>query len=172
MFAGGCFWCMESDFERLNGIEEVVSGYAGGHVENPTYKEVTAGTTGHLEVIKVSYNPKKISYKKLLEVFWVNIDPFDDQGQFCDKGEQYKAAIFYSTEKEKELAIESREKISRKFDQPVVTEILPYSKFYEAEEYHQDYYEKKSWRYSFYRGGCGRDDRLKEVWGKKAGGKK
>jgi peptide-methionine (S)-S-oxide reductase len=172
VFAAGCFWCIEADFEAVDGVIEAVSGYMGGELENPTYKQVSAGGTGHKEVVKVIYDPQKISYKELLDVFWVNIDPFDDKGQFCDKGDHYKAAIFYSEPSEQKAAFESKDKVEEELARDVVTEIIPNNYvFYEAEEYHQDYYKKNSWRYGFYRSGCGRDKRLKEVWGEKAGGK-
>ncbi len=167
VFGGGCFWCMESDLEKMKGVESVVSGYSGGHVENPTYKQVSKGGTGHIEVVKVTYDPKKISYAKLLEVFWENVDPFDPDGQFCDKGDQYVAAIFVSNDEEKKLAEETKAKVEEHFGQEVATKILPSAPFYPAEDYHQDYYKENSWRYNFYRKGCGRDDRLEEVWGKK-----
>ncbi len=169
VFAGGCFWCMEKPFESLKGVSAVESGYAGGHLENPTYKEVSRGGTGHIEVVRVTYDPAKVSYRKLLDIFWVNIDPFDPAGQFCDKGSQYRSAIFVASEQERELAQKSLDNVAEKFGREVATEILPAARFYPAEEYHQDYYKKNEWRYGIYRAGCGRDNRLKELWGKKAG---
>lgn len=170
IFAGGCFWCMEKPFESLKGVSAVESGYAGGYVENPTYKQVSKGETGHIEVVRVTYDPKKVSYKKLLKVFWRNIDPFDAEGQFCDKGDQYRSAIFINDDKERQLAEESKADLEKRFGETIATEILHTAPFYRAEEYHQDFYIKNAWKYKFYRGGCGRDKRLKEVWGKEAGG--
>jgi peptide methionine sulfoxide reductase msrA/msrB len=165
-FAGGCFWCTESDFEELPGVLKVISGYTGGHKENPTYKEVSSGTTGHVEAVQVYYDSRKITYEELLDYFWRHIDPTDAEGQFVDRGKQYRSAIFYHSEKQKRLAEESREKlkISRKFNKPIVTEIIPFTKFYKAEEYHQDYYKKHPFKYNFYRSGSGRDVFLKKVW--------
>ena len=165
-FAGGCFWCTESDFEKMPGVFKVISGYTGGHKENPTYKEVSSGTTGHVEAVQVYYDSRKITYEELLDYFWRHIDPTDSEGQFVDRGKQYRSAIFYHSEKQKRLAEESREKlkISRKFNKPIVTEIIPFTKFYRAEEYHQDYYKKHPFKYNFYRSGSGRDDFLKTVW--------
>lgn len=166
LFAGGCFWCMESPFDRLPGVISTISGYSGGQVENPTYKEVSSGKTGHSEVVQVTYAPTLITYEKLLEVFWHNIDPFDKEGQFCDKGNQYKAVIFYGNEHEKQLAEASKQATAAKFPkQQIVTEIKPAQKFYPAEDYHQDYYLNNPKRYKFYRFTCGRDQRLEEIWG-------
>jgi peptide-methionine (S)-S-oxide reductase len=170
-FAGGCFWCMEPPYDELAGVISTVSGYAGGDVENPTYEQVSSGTTGHKEVVQVTYDDDKISYQDLLDVFWVNVDPLDDGGQFCDRGSQYLSGIFYHNEEQKRLTLASREKVSKGFDQPVETFVEPLDAFYPAEEYHQGYYEKKPLRYNFYRSGCGRDARLKAVWGDKAKGK-
>lgn len=169
-FAGGCFWCMEPPFEQLEGVSKVVSGYTGGHKENPTYEEVTTGKTGHYEAVQIVYNPVKISYEELLEVFWRNIDPADSTGQFVDKGSQYRTAIFYHNKEQKEAAVKSRKVLeeSGKFSDPIVTEILPASKFYEAEEFHQDYFKKRAQNYKFYRAGSGRDEFLNRHWrGKK-----
>lgn len=165
-FAGGCFWCTEADFEKLPGVVKVVSGYTGGHKEDPFYKEVSAGTTGHVEAIQVFYDPEKISYNELLDYFWRHIDPTDAGGQFVDRGSQYRSAIFYHNEEEKRLAEKSKEKLdnSGRFKKPIVTEIIPFMKFYEAEEYHQDYYKKHPWKYKFYRNDSGRDKFFKEVW--------
>jgi peptide-methionine (S)-S-oxide reductase len=165
IFAGGCFWCMEPPFDKTEGVLSTMSGYTGGQAENPTYEEVSAGRTGHYEAVKIEYDPAKISYEKLLDVFWPNVDPFDASGQFCDKGQQYRAAIFYATEEEKSLAEESKRRIEQKLGKTVATEVLPASAFYPAEDYHQDYYVKNPIRYRFYRYGCGRDARLKAVWG-------
>ncbi len=165
IFAGGCFWCMEGPYDALSGVMSTIAGYSGGQVANPTYKEVSNGKTGHSEVLQVTYDPAKVSYEKLLEVFWQNIDPFDDQGQFCDKGEQYKAVIFYRDEKEKQLAEASKKAVAAKFpEQNVVTSIKPAAKFFPAEDYHQDYYLNNPNKYEFYRFSCGRDRRLEEVW--------
>ncbi len=171
-FAGGCFWCMEPPFENLSGVVSVTSGYMGGFKKNPTYEEVSAGTTGHAESIRILYNPKKISYAKLLEVFWHNIDPTAKDQQFCDAGTQYRSAIFYRTKEQKHLAEESKRKLEKmaQFTGKIVTEITPASIFYPAEEYHQDYYKKNPVRYKSYRTGCGRDRRLKELWGELASG--
>jgi peptide-methionine (S)-S-oxide reductase len=167
IFAGGCFWCMEPPYDKLDGVISTTSGYSGGDQANPTYHEVSSGETGHYEVVRVEYDPAKVSYKKLLDVFWHNVDPFDAQGQFCDHGPQYRAAIFYGNEEEKRLAEESKAELqaSKHFKEPIVTEILPAKTFYPAEDYHQDYYLKNPLRYKFYRFNCRRDARLDEVWG-------
>jgi peptide methionine sulfoxide reductase msrA/msrB len=167
-FAGGCFWCTEADFEKLPGVVKVISGYTGGHKENPTYEEVSSGTTGHVEAVQVYYDPKKITYDGLLDYFWKHIDPTDAGGQFVDRGAQYRSVIFYQNEEEKRLAEESKENLAKsgRFKKPIVTEILPLRKFYEAEDYHQDYYKKHPFKYRFYRSSSGRDKFLKEVWGK------
>lgn len=164
IFAGGCFWCMQPPYDALKskGVLKTTAGYTGGTKDNPTYEEVSAGTTGHREVIQIDYDAKKISYKELLKIFWVNIDPFDGAGQFCDKGEQYTSAIYYMNESQKADAEASKPKGK------IATVILPAKKFFPAESYHQDYYLKNPLRYSFYRYNCGRDKRLKEVWGKSA----
>ncbi|MGH9462084.1 MAG: peptide-methionine (S)-S-oxide reductase MsrA, partial [Vicinamibacteria bacterium] len=163
----GCFWCMEEAFEKVEGVSAVVSGYVGGTKENPTYEEVSAGGTGHFEAIEVQYDPATVGYDKLLEVFWHNIDPTDGAGQFCDKGTQYRAAIFYKDEEEKRLAEESKAALeaAKPFAEPIATEILPASTFYAAEGYHQDYYKKNPIRYRYYKWGCGRAQRLEELWG-------
>jgi peptide methionine sulfoxide reductase msrA/msrB len=167
-FAGGCFWCSEADFEKLPGVVKVVSGYTGGQKENPTYAEVSSGKTGHVEAIQVYYDPSKISYEELLDTLWKHIDPTDGGGQFVDRGPQYRSAIFYHDEEQKKLAEKSKEALGKsgKFNKPIVTEILQFTKFYEAEEYHQDYYKNHSLRYRFYRHGSGRDQFLERVWGK------
>jgi len=167
-FAGGCFWCTEADFEKLPGVVKVVSGYTGGQKENPTYAEVSSGKTGHVEAVQIYYDPSKISYEELLDTLWKHIDPTDAGGQFADRGGQYRSAIFYHDDEQKRLAEKSKEALGKsgKFNKPIVTEILPFTKFYEAEEYHQDYYKNHSLRYSFYRDGSGRDQFLERVWGK------
>lgn len=167
-FAGGCFWCTEADFEKLTGIVKVVSGYTGGQKENPSYQEVSSGRTGHVEAVQVYYDPSKIKYEELLDYFWKHIDPTDSGGQFVDRGPQYRSVIFYHDEEQKRLAEKSKEALSksRKFNKPIVTEIIKFTKFYEAEEYHQDYYKKNPIRYKFYRYGSGRDQFLEKVWGK------
>ena len=169
MFAGGCFWCMESEFEDLPGVSDVTSGYAGEtdamRKKPPTYEEVSRGDSGFLEAVAVSYDPSVVSYQKLLDIFWSNVDPFDDEGQFCDKGNQYVAAIFVKTPEEEKAARESIRKIEKKFNRKVATKILPQRAFYEAEDYHQDYATRNTLRYGTYRRGCGRDQRLDEIWG-------
>ncbi len=167
-FAGGCFWCTESDFEKLNGVIEVISGYTGGHKENPTYEEVSAGGTGHVESIQVMYDPKKISYEKLLDFFWRHIDPTDSGGQFVDRGSQYRSAIFFHDEEQKRLAIKSKEELEKsgQFDKPIVTEILKLDRFYQAEDYHQNYYKTHPFRYQMYRWNSGRDQFLNKSWDK------
>jgi peptide-methionine (S)-S-oxide reductase len=166
-FAGGCFWCMEPPYDKLDGVVATISGYTGGHKENPTYKEVSSGGTGHTEAVQITYDPSRVTYETLLDVFWRNIDPLDPRGQFCDKGSQYRSAIFYHDDAQKEAAEASKRAIeaSGRFQQPIVTEIVPAGRFYRAEEYHQDYYKKNPIRYKFYRTSCGRDGRLKELWG-------
>ena len=170
-FAGGCFWCMEQPFDSLPGVLSVMPGYTGGTKLNPTYKEVSAGGTGHTEAVQISYDPSKIRYKQLLQVFWRNIDPTVADRQFCDIGNQYRAGIFYHTEEQKKLALLSREAISKtkSFKEPVVTEVVRAGTFYPAEEYHHQYYKKNPIRYRYYRSSCGRDNRLKELWGSSLG---
>ncbi len=170
IFAGGCFWCMEPPFDKLPGVISTTSGYVGGQKKNPTYEEVSAGTTGHTEAVQVVYDPKKINYQKLLEVFWRNIDPTVKNRQFCDAGTQYRSGIFYRDQEQKRLAEESRAALekSKPFRDPVVTEITLATEFWPAEEYHQDYYLKNPLRYAYYRTGCGRDARLKQLWGSAA----
>jgi peptide methionine sulfoxide reductase msrA/msrB len=167
VFAGGCFWCMEHPFEKIDGVKEVISGYTGGQKENPTYKEVSAGTTGHAEAVEVTYDPLRVSYEELLEVFWRQIDPTDAGGQFADRGTQYRTSIFYFTEEQKSLAEKSKEELAKsgRFSKPLVTEVLPAGKFYRAEDYHQDYYRKNPIRYKIYRYGSGRDKFLNKLWG-------
>ena len=163
-FAGGCFWCMEESFENLSGVEEVISGYSGGVTENPTYKEVTYGNTGHFEVVEVVYNKKIISYEELLENFWINIDPFDSYGQFCDKGYSYRSVAFYKDTNEKKLIEKDIQKLENRFNKKVVTYIRSFEKFYRAEEYHQDFYKIKLERYLRYKKACGREEILKRIW--------
>ncbi|MGK7346766.1 MAG: peptide-methionine (S)-S-oxide reductase MsrA [Candidatus Nitrospinota bacterium M3_3B_026] len=167
IFAGGCFWCMEPPFDKLEGVVSTTSGYTGGHKENPTYREVSSGGTGHVEAVRIVYDPQKTSYERLLEVFWKNIDPTDNSGQFCDHGPQYRSAIFYMDEDQKRLAEESKKTLEESgvLAAPTVTEIRPATEFYPAEDYHQDYYRKNPIRYKFYRYNCGRDKRLRELWG-------
>ena len=166
-FAGGCFWCVEANFEKKHGgIKEVISGYMGGDVENPTYNEVSAGETGHRESVEVLYDSKLTSYQDLLDIFWHSIDPTDADGSFVDRGFQYSSAIFYKNENEKKLAEESKKEIQKKFDKPIATAIIPATEFYVAEEYHQDYYKKNPLRYKYYRGASGRDQFIEETWGK------
>ena len=167
IFAGGCFWCLEHDLKNIPGVLDVKSGYTGGHVVNPSYEQVSAQKTGHKEAVKVTYDPSKISYGELLENYWHNIDPFDSRGQFCDKGDSYKAVIFYTNEDQRTQAEESKKKLEAEFKQPIATEIVPAAPFYLAEEYHQEYSEKNPIRYKYYRFTCRRDKRLAEVWGKK-----
>jgi peptide methionine sulfoxide reductase msrA/msrB len=166
VFAGGCFWCTESDFEKVDGVVEVISGYTGGRVENPSYEQVSGGSTGHIEAIKVIYDPSILSYETLLTVFWRNVDPTDPGGQFVDRGDQYRSAIFYANEEERQLAEASRDRLeqSRRFVKPVATLIEPLGVFYPAEDYHQDYYKKNPIRYKWYRSGSGRDAFLKKAW--------
>lgn len=169
-FAGGCFWCMEPPYEKLDGVVSVTSGYTGGQTKNPSYEEVSAGETGHAEAVEIVYDPAKIDYAKLLDIFWHNIDPLTRNAQFCDHGSQYRTGIFYHDETQRRLAEDSKKKLteSGRFSQPIVTEIIVAAEFYPAEEYHQDYYEKNPVRYKFYRWNCGRDQRLTELWGKDA----
>jgi peptide-methionine (S)-S-oxide reductase len=174
IFAGGCFWCEETAFEGVPGVISVTSGYTGGQKKNPTYEEVSSGVTGHAESVEVVYDPSKISYEKLLEIFWHNVDPFQANGQFCDHGTQYRSAIFYRDDAQRQAAEESKRKLELqpRFQGKIVTQVVPASTFYPAEEYHQDFYKKNPMRYHMYRTGCGRDARLKEIWGEAAGGHK
>ena len=163
-FAGGCFWCVEESFEKLKGVEEVISGYSGGITENPTYKEVTYGNTGHFEVVEIIYDKKVISFEELLENFWVNIDRFDAYGQFCDKGYSYRSVAFYQNDEEKKLIEKDIKDLQNKFNKKVVTYIRNFEKFYKAEEYHQDFYKIKLERYLRYKKACGREELLKRIW--------
>ncbi len=166
-FAGGCFWCMEPPFDKLDGVLSTTSGYTGGHTEKPTYKQVSSGKTGHIEVVQIEYDANKISFSDLLKVYWKNIDPTRSDGQFCDRGEQYRPAIFYHNPEQKNLALESNRMLmdNKPFPDMLKVEILKAATFYPAEEYHQDYYLKNPIRYRYYRYSCGRDKRLEEVWG-------
>jgi len=170
-FAGGCFWCMEHPFDEIPGVISVTSGYTGGQKKNPTYKEVSAGGTGHAESVQVVYDPAKVTYERLLNVFWHNIDPTAKDRQFCDSGHQYRSAIFYHNEEQRRLALESKAQLEKNkpFKEPIVTEIVQATEFYPAEDYHQHYYKKNPIRYKFYRTNCGRDRRLRELWGDAAG---
>ena len=167
-FAGGCFWCMEEVFEKVEGVLSATSGYMGGTVSNPTYEEVSAGRTGHAESVEVVYDPAKVSYQKLLEAFWRNVDPITPNAQFCDHGSQYRSAIFFRTDEEKRTSDSSKQSIeqSRRFKEPIVTQIVMALQFYPAEEYHQDFYKKNPIRYKLYKYNCGRAQRLEELWGK------
>ena len=163
-FAGGCFWCMEESFDREKGIIQSISGYSGGHLKNPTYKEVIYKDTGHVETIEITYDPKMISYKKLLEVFWKNIDPFDKYGQFCDKGKSYRSVIFYKNNSQKKVIQKSISEIEQRFNSKVVTLLWKFDKFYQAEDYHQDYYQKNFIRYLAYKKACQREEVLNKIW--------
>jgi peptide-methionine (S)-S-oxide reductase len=167
-FAGGCFWCMEEAFEKVDGVLDVLSGYMGGSVKNPSYEDVSAGRTGHAESVEVRYDPRKLTYPQLLEVFWRNVDPVTPEAQFCDHGNQYRAAIFYQGEEEKRLAEESKRAIeqSKRFSTPIAPQVTAASEFYPAEEYHQDFYKKNPFRYKYYKFTCGRAQRLEALWGK------
>jgi peptide-methionine (S)-S-oxide reductase len=169
-FAGGCFWCMEPPYDELEGVIATTSGYTGGSKADPTYQEVSAGGTGHAEAVQVTYDPAKVSYERLLEVFWRNVDPLDAGGQFCDRGDQYRTAIFVHDDEQRRLAEASKQALegSGRLTQPIVTEIVAAAPFYPAEDYHQDYYEKNPIRYKFYRWNCGRDARLEQLWGDQA----
>ena len=172
VFAGGCFWCEETAFEGLPGVVSVTSGYIGGHKKSPTYDEVSAGGTGHAEAVEVVYDPKVIPYAKLLDVFWRNVDPFQANGQFCDHGTQYRSAIFYRGESQRQATEQSKRKLEEepRFRGKIVTQIVPATTFYPAEDYHQDFYKKSPFRYQTYRAGCGRDARLKAIWGEPVSG--
>ena len=167
VFGGGCFWCMEPPYDKLPGVISTTSGYSGGRIVNPSYAQVSAGGSGHLEVVQVKYDPRKVSYETLLEVFWRNIDPFAVDRQFCDAGRQYRSAIFVANPEERRLAEASKLTLQGRFEQPIATEILSAVPFYPAEDYHQDYYKKNPVRYKFYRFNCGRDQRLQDIWGER-----
>ena len=164
-FAGGCFWCMEPPFDALDGVVSTTSGYTGGHTANPTYEQVSAGKTGHTEAVEIVYDPRKVTYARLLEVFWRNIDPLTANAQFCDTGSQYRSGIFVHDATQRKLAEASKDAAAQRLQKPIVTEITAASQFWPAEEYHQDYYKKNPIRYKFYRTSCGRDRRLEAIWG-------
>ena len=163
-FAGGCFWCMEESFDKIDGVIKSISGYSGGHLKNPTYEDVIYKDTGHVETIEITYDPKKISYKKLLNIFWKNIDPFDKYGQFCDKGKSYRSVIFFENNKQKNIIQKSTDEVEQKFNTKVVTLLWKFDKFYEAENYHQDYYQKNFLRYLAYKKACQREEVLNKIW--------
>lgn len=167
IFAGGCFWCVEADFDKVEGVTGTVSGYTGGREPDPTYRQVSAGATGHIEAVEIRFDPAKVSYRELLEVYWRNIDPLAKDRQFCDSGRQYRSAIFYHGEEQRRLAEASKKAVEAKLKTRVFTEILPAAEFYPAEDYHQDYAAKNPVRYNFYRWNCGRDQRLEQLWGPK-----
>jgi peptide-methionine (S)-S-oxide reductase len=167
-FAGGCFWCMEKPFDELPGVVSTTSGYTGGQLPNPTYRQVSSGTTGHTESVQVVYDPTQVSYEKLLDVFWHNVDPVDAGGQFCDRGSQYRSSVFYQDEAQQTLADRSKTAIATQLQQSVATGIVAASEFYPAEDYHQNYYQTHSAKYRFYRFACGRDQRLADIWGNTA----
>ncbi|HET8728908.1 MAG TPA: peptide-methionine (S)-S-oxide reductase MsrA [Alphaproteobacteria bacterium] len=168
VFAGGCFWCVEEAFDKVDGVVETTSGYTGGMVRNPSYEQVSAGGTGHAEAVRVRYDPAVVGYAELLDTFWHNVDPFDAGGQFCDRGSSYRSAVFVGIEEEARLAEASKQAVAARFEQPVATEIVPAAEFYPAEDYHQNYHQKNPFRYKFYKWNCGRAQRLEEIWGKPA----
>lgn len=170
VFAAGCFWCAEAAFDGVPGVSDVVSGFSGGHVANPSYEQVSRGGTGHVESVEVRYDPRKISYSQLLDLFWRNVDVFDGGGQFCDRGDTYRAVIFVGDTEERQLALASKAALEKRFGRPVAVSITAASRFYRAEEYHQDYHTRNPLRYRFYRSGCGRDARLDAIWGAEARG--
>ncbi len=163
-FAGGCFWCMEESFDKIDGVIKSISGYSGGKLKNPTYKQVTTKDTGHVETIEITYDPKITSYQELLEVYWKNIDPFDKYGQFCDKGKSYRSVIFYQNSRQRKIIDESVKVVEKKFDNKIVTLVWRFDKFYEAEEYHQDFYQKNFLRYLAYKSACQRKEVLDKIW--------
>ena len=167
IFAGGCFWCVEADFDKVGGVISTTSGYIGGRTANPSYEDVVRGHTGHSEAVEIVFDPAKVSYQQLLDVFWRNVDPLVKDRQFCDHGNQYRTGIFYRGDEQRRLAEASKATVQARFKQPVYTEIVAAGPFYKAEDYHQDYYQKNPVRYKFYRLNCGRDTRLEELWGKK-----
>lgn len=165
-FAGGCFWCVEADFDKLPGVIETVSGYTGGREANPTYEQVSAHQTGHVEAVQLRYDPARVSYEKLVDYFWRHVDPLTANGQFCDRGPQYRTVIYFSDEAQRKTILTVKDKLEKRLGKSFVTEVTPASKFYAAEDYHQDYYNKNPLRYRYYRNSCGRDQRVKDVWGK------
>lgn len=168
-FAGGCFWCVESDFDKVPGVISTTSGYTGGSVANPTYHQVSAGGTGHAEAVEVVYDPAKVTFTQLVEFFWRHVDPTVKDRQFCDRGDQYRTAIFFHSDEERKIAEASKAKVAAELKQTIYTQIVPAGPFYKAEDYHQDYYLKNPARYNFYRWSCGRDQRVQELWGTKKG---
>jgi peptide-methionine (S)-S-oxide reductase len=166
VFAAGCFWCVESDFDKVPGVVSTTSGFSGGQEKNPTYEQVSAGRTGHAESVEVGYDPAKVSYEQLLDFYWHHVDPFTGDRQFCDVGNQYRPIVFYQTAEERRLAEESKARVEARFKRPVAVQIVALTTFYKAEEYHQDFYKKNPGRYHEYRTGCGRDRRLEQIWGK------
>jgi peptide-methionine (S)-S-oxide reductase len=170
VFAAGCFWCAEAAFDGVPGVSDVVSGFSGGHVADPTYEQVSRGGTGHVESVEVRYDPRKISYSQLLDLFWRNVDVFDGGGQFCDRGDSYRAVIFVGDSAERQLALASKGALEKRFGRPLAVSVAAAAKFYRAEEYHQDYHTRNPLRYRFYRSGCGRDARLDAIWGPEARG--
>ncbi|WP_111412534.1 peptide-methionine (S)-S-oxide reductase MsrA [Billgrantia lactosivorans] len=170
VFGGGCFWCVEEAFDKVEGVLTTTSGFSGGHVEDPSYEQVVKGGTGHVEVVRVEYDPEAVDYAELLHVFWRNVDPFAVDRQFCDEGESYRSVIYTDGAAERELAEATRNELAERFDREIATEISDFEAFYPAEEYHQDYYRKNPVRYNFYKSACGREERLEEIWGDEAGG--
>ncbi|WP_208324711.1 peptide-methionine (S)-S-oxide reductase MsrA [Modicisalibacter xianhensis] len=168
-FAGGCFWCVEEAYDEIEGVQRTVSGYTGGDEQDPSYEQVASGATEHAEAVRVTYDPSQVDYATLLEAFWHNIDPFAKDRQFCDAGSQYRSAIFYHDEQQKQLAERTKADLEQRFGRDIATQIVPAGQFWEAEAYHQDYYEKNPVRYRFYKAGCGRTERLEEIWGDQAG---
>ena len=164
-FAGGCFWCMEESFDKVDGVIETISGYSGGHIKNPKYKDVVKNTTGHYETLEITYDSSITNFQKLLEIYWINIDPFDANGQFCDKGESYKSVVFFENSDQKKIIETSIKNIEKKFNKKVVTYVKEFKEFYMAETYHQDYYEKNFIRYLMYKKGCQREETLNKIWG-------
>ena len=163
-FAGGCFWCMEESFDKVDGVKKSISGYSGGYLKNPTYRDVIYKDTGHVETIEITYDPNKTSYKELLDIYWENIDPFDKYGQFCDKGKSYRSVIFFETKKQKNIIKKSLKEIEKRFGSEVVTLVWKFDKFYKAEDYHQDYYQKNFLRYLAYKKACQREEVLNKIW--------
>ena len=163
-FAGGCFWCMEESFEKVEGVISVISGYSGGHLNNPTYEDVVYTDSGHVEAVEITYNPKVITYEKLLDIYWQNIDPFDSEGQFCDKGKSYRSVIFFQNKIQKDLIDNSYKRYEKKFNKKIVTLTWKFDRFYSAENFHQDYYEKNFIKYLMYKKGCQREEILKKIW--------
>lgn len=168
IFAGGCFWCVEADFDKVPGVKKTVSGYTGGTVESPTYRQVTAGNTGHYEAVEITYDPEQVSFEQLVDIFWRTIDPTDDGGQFCDRGDSYRTAIFAADEAQRAAAEQSKAAAEKALGKKIVTPVVDAAAFWEAEGYHQDYYVKEPLRYNYYRWGCGRDARIEDLWGDEA----